>query len=443
MGGCSNYPPMRQSQIHYLTVALFVGIASLNSIACRPIPQRRGLLEEQLPGAKVSSRTLRIMLVEFLPNYAHRIELTADQILSQTDAPAIRRHALLWKINGISAGFGAASRPDPLAAFLDLWVLVRQTRFLFESSLDSPQFGPWQGEAIAACQVLESELKAIHDKLDVDDNLGATFVENTVLHQPLRDLYFQRAPLMTQNVERITEPNRELLDIVASLQQDIDEVQRVSALYAEFIPKQARWQAELFAMDADEIPVVQTSLSQLQLTTQAAQQISETAMSLETTLEQELQALPDLIDHQRVAVTEDLERMRVATLADLRQERKAIMDALHDEQMAVSQLVQNTADQTTRQADHIVQRGVSSSQVAGEQLLDRAAIYLAFLLGTAGLLLGLTLLWLKIQLGSSSRRRRAPQVDHDRFGASNSPGFAWPVTAMDAPQTTTNSRRAA
>jgi hypothetical protein len=433
---------MRHPQFITITLAVLGGLTVLSSIACRPVPQRRGLLEEQLPGAKVSSRTLRIMLVEFLPNYAHRIELTADQIMSQTEDPAILQNALLWKINGISAGFGAASRPDALAAFLDLWVLVRQTRFLFESSWDSPQFGLWQGEAIAACRALESELKAIHEKLDVDDNLGATFVENTVMHQPLQDLYFQRAPLMTQNVEKITEPNRELLEVVSSLQQDIDEVQRVSALYAEFIPKQARWQAELLAMEAEDFPVVQTSLNQLMLTTQAANQIAETALDLEVALESELKALPNLIDQQRTAITNDLERMRVATFADLQQERKAIMDSLHAEQVAVSEQVQRTADRATLQADQIVQRGVASSQVAGERLLDRAAIYLAALVGIAGLLIVLALFWLKIQKRQPQRRRRNSKLDPNIANASTRE-FAWPTSSRDAPGTESEPRRAA
>ena len=433
---------MRYPQLLYFMLAFGSGLILLSCVACRSVPQRRGLLEEQLPTAKVSSRTLRIMLVEFLPNYAHRIELTADQIMSQTEDPAILRNALLWKINGISAGFGAASRPDPLAAFLDLWVLVRQTRYLFESSQEAPQFGPWQREAIAACQVLENELKAIHEKLDVDDNLGATFVENTVRHLPLQDLYFQRAPLMTQNVEKITEPNRELLEVVSSLQQDIDEVQRVSALYAEFIPKQARWQAELLAMEAEEFPVVQTSLNQLMLTTQAANQIAETALGLEVQLETQLEALPNLIDRQRTAISQDLERMRRDTLTDLQQERKVILASLHDEQVEVSERVQETADRASQRADQIVQHGIASSQAAGEQLLDRAAVYMAALLGTAGLLTVLTLLWLKIQKRQSLRRRRNSTLDHD---SANPPtiDFVWPTSNRDKPSTDQKSRRAA
>lgn len=357
------------------------------------MPQRRGLLEDNLPEAKVSSRTLRIMVVEFLPNYAHRIEVTADTILSQTDDPRLIKNALLWKINGISAGFGAASRPDALAAFLDMWVLVHQSRQLFETSLAPPQFGPWQGQAIAACRLLENQLAAIHDKLEVDDTLGATFVAETVRKQPLNDLYFQRAPLMTQNFERIQERDRELLEVISSLQQDVDEIQRVSALYAEFLPKQSRWQAELLAMDAARFPIIQASMTQIRGATQAANQIATTASRLESTLESELAAIPATLDLQREAVMQHLDQMRVETLERLTEERRQVMNSIHEEQELVSKMVQTTASQVTSKADQIVQRGIQSSQVTGEQWIDRAAIYLSALLGVASLI-GLMLVWL-------------------------------------------------
>ena len=42
------------------------------------------------------------------------------RILARTSQPNVRRNALLWKKNGIAAAFRAASRRDPLAAYLDL-----------------------------------------------------------------------------------------------------------------------------------------------------------------------------------------------------------------------------------------------------------------------------------------------------------------------------------
>jgi hypothetical protein len=79
-----------------------------------------GLLEQTAPSINVSSRKLRVLLTDYVSQFADRIEQAADEILSQTSDPQIRRNALLWKSNAMTACFRAALRPDPLAAYLDI-----------------------------------------------------------------------------------------------------------------------------------------------------------------------------------------------------------------------------------------------------------------------------------------------------------------------------------
>ena len=55
-----------------------------------------------------------------------QIEAAADEIRGRSDDPAIRRAALLWKMEGVPTVYRAAFRPSPVAAAVDLWALTEQ-----------------------------------------------------------------------------------------------------------------------------------------------------------------------------------------------------------------------------------------------------------------------------------------------------------------------------
>jgi hypothetical protein len=373
-----------------------LGTVALLLCSCGTLPRQEGLLEEAVPDSKISSRKLRAMITEYVPSYAHKIESTADLILAQSQDPAIRQNALLWKINAISAGFGAASRPDPLASYVDLWVLTRQMGDMFNSHATQPYFGPWQAEAIASCRELDHRLLEINDILGSHLNYVPKFVDKTASQYPMSDLYFQRAPLATQNIEKLAEPNREILHVLTSMQDDVKDMQRLSALYAEFIPKQARWQAELLALTVHQTPVMKSALEELGLASQSMSQLAFSAGQLQGTVDREFQRLPSLVDQQRRLATVDLERVQSSTIAELRLEREAVIQAIHEEQLAVSEWVKATANSTADRADVIVQKGIYQSEDVAERMLDRMTLYGCTLLAAAVVLGLLFVLWFRL-----------------------------------------------
>ena len=375
-------------------LALAVGAVCLS--ACTTVPQQEGLLEAEIPHSKISSRNLRAMVSEYVPSYAHKIEATADTILASSQDATIRKNALLWKINAISAGFGAASRPDPLASYCDLWVLTRQMKYLFQSATDHPQFGPWQEDVIIACEQLDVRLVEINSKLDPNLTYVESFIEKTAQQHPMSDLYFDRTPIATENIEKIHQPKHELLHVLASMQDDVKDMQRLSALYAEYLPKQARWQAELLALGMNQSPIVNAALANFTVASQAMHQIALSANEMQNTVDQQLAAIPAVVDHQRQQATADLAQMQAAALAQIRTEREAVMQAVHQEQLAVRQWVQATATSSADRADAITQKRIVQSAGEAELLLDRAAYYSGTFLGVAGFLGFLFFAWFRI-----------------------------------------------
>jgi hypothetical protein len=121
---------------------------------CQQMHASEGLLETTVPHSALSSVKLRALLNDFIPRFSDQVEESADRILAESTDPEIQRNALLWKSNSISACFQAASRTDPLAAYLDVWILCRQMTQLIEAPSPSPYFGTSQGLAVPTSRQL-------------------------------------------------------------------------------------------------------------------------------------------------------------------------------------------------------------------------------------------------------------------------------------------------
>lgn len=128
---------------------------------CKTVAPPKGLLEQQAVPTNLTSRELRSLLDDYVVRYATQIEETADRIISRSDDVSVRKHALLWKINGISACFQAASRSDPLAAYVDIWILNKQSIALFERTDRPSPFGEWQDLAVETVYRQEAPLREI------------------------------------------------------------------------------------------------------------------------------------------------------------------------------------------------------------------------------------------------------------------------------------------
>jgi hypothetical protein len=342
---------------------------------CRRIPTQQGMLERDSNSAHISSHQMRVMVNEFVVYFADRIELRADQILAEASDPAIRKNALRWKINGISACFQAASRDDPLGAYLDVWILNRQMTQLFDSPEVSDQFGPWQSVARTECHALEKRLQFINQAIGGKLRIGEDFVTKFANDYPLTSLYFDREPIASRYIEEVEQPTREMFQVIANLDANVDELRKLSILFAGHLPKQARWEAELLLIDTIQQPFTQRPLQDLSQAAAAAAQIASLTEAIPQMVERERLALQGLVTSERRETIRELERMRRDTVLQLegeraivldgvREERQAVLAALHDERIEISHEMNaelsralQAADSITRQrAEELVQQ---------------------------------------------------------------------------------------
>jgi len=387
---------------------------------CQKVPTHQGLLETTTPETTLSSRKLRSLLTDYVPRFAIQIEETADQILAESTDAEIRRNALLWKSNAISACFQAAARPDSLAAFLDVWILNRQMTQLFEHPPENPHFGPWQELAIQTSRQLELPLRDIQSKLGTGAipggkgvTLGEDFVADFALKYPVRSLYFDRQSLAAPFIQQVSEETREVLQVVSGLNENLTELQRLLALYAEFLPKQARWQSELLLLSSTSSAVLAEPLREVAVISRAMDRLATTAESSPALLERERLALHEIVADERAVIMQDIERMRGETLEQLTSERVAVLSALREERNQVGQMVAVVTDNTLDKMDQVIEQRTHDATATGGRLLEKAMERILWLVVVGGILTLLMLLVVQRILRQRPAAARNRSLDDD------------------------------
>jgi hypothetical protein len=127
-------------------VQILIGLIAALTIGCQTVQFKSRLMEKNKSEGtqyKKSAAELRIYLDELTGIFSGTIEQAADQIIAASPANEIKRHALLWKINGIPAAYGALFQPDPAIAIIDTWSFSMQMVDYFERGPGKADFGLW------------------------------------------------------------------------------------------------------------------------------------------------------------------------------------------------------------------------------------------------------------------------------------------------------------
>ena len=357
---------------------LLMSLAFLNVFfhsGCQLTMQERGFLEKSGAEIQLSSKQLRVLVNDFTLRYVTHIEQTCDRVLSKSPSVDVRRNALLWKINGINATFRAASRDDPMGAFLDLWILVKQTDDLLVRK-GSMLFGSASLATLNQGEAFENRLRTIQatigreiPKLNKVTELGEPFAEKFANKFPIEDLYFDRESAKSHYIDAVQANLNEPIEVLGRLEVNIDELQGLLRLYAEFLPKQARWEAELLTLDVIEMEPFTESLADLKQTTVAAESISQTVAQLPGLIDQERQAVEFAIDDQRKKTVQQIEAMRVNTIVQLQEERRLVLETVNQERVLATEDLKPQLDKTISSIDDLSKKRTEEAARYGESLL--------------------------------------------------------------------------
>jgi len=256
----------------------------------------------------------------------------------------LRRNALQWLTNGIPAMQQALFEPDPLAALVDAWFLVAQMRGYFATA--AARGIPQRQVALVnrVLDAMESDIRLIIDNAGPDTSYeaGRELIYARVGDYPIDASFVSRRGSTAFLAEFTARSGGGALKSIGAITETVEDLVARIDLDAEYLPKQARWLAMLFALDGgyDAIPASVKNLDYVEF---VAGDIERLTSLVET--------LPDLVTAERIAVLEALDGHIARTLAfldqqrttlmndDVQAEREAVLSALAGERVAVLEAI--------------------------------------------------------------------------------------------------------
>jgi len=326
--------------------------------SCIPkIKEQTGYMEEA--EIDIGAYELRLRMNEFANSFAGVIEIAADQIISDSDDPQIDRKALLWKMRAIPAGFKAAFAPDPLLALIDSWVLCKQMVIYFEEGPGKNSFGKWQYIAVDASNELESEIEEIAKKSAGKEKVVEAEEEFDVWARknPIESPLFIRKSALDFEAEFLGKEKFDLSRSFQTVNEGMTDLRNRMSVYTEYLPKQARWQAEYFTGELLGTEILQDSLMTVN------DSLSRITAFIENS--------PKMLDEDILLMIESIADQRTATFEDLRKERIEVIEAIQEERVAVLAAIRQERIESFKDLDAIISKTLENSFLQANKMVDR------------------------------------------------------------------------
>lgn len=316
---------------------------------------------------------IRLRMRALVVPFSGAVVDSADRILAGTTNRAAHREALLWKIEGVPAIRAALFRPDPYAAVVDIWVLTFQMTDYFESGHGKQALGESAPIAIETCQEMEAQVDAIAASLTKSGDVSNVrkFARQWAEEHPIHHSIGGREALVSREVERNLPESFSIQEAATDTLATLDDLTRRLDLYSSQLFDQARWQAELIAMDLASDYQLEKAMPLAERAIKSAEQATTTVDRLAPAVEQSLNVardIPKLVTSEREAAVkamhDEIDRTiqqvhdeRVIVLEQVDKEREVAMKQLHDSLSAQATQLASDADQlATRKIDYTMQR---------------------------------------------------------------------------------------
>jgi hypothetical protein len=305
---------------HCLLLGLMVVLYGCASGTTNKANSMKAAKNVQVTAAELSASNQSLLSL-----YSAEIENAADKIILQSPSPATRRQALMWKAEAIPVLQRSLLNTDPVAATVDTWAFILQMTAYMEQPAVKQTWGESYPIVAETLQNMETQMvQLIQAAAPTADVAHARQrVASWANAHPIRFGLSGRQSADAELIRRTKQSDMGAVASVRALAESIGDLTARLDSYNAYLPKQARWQAELLAGDVARDPQVATAMSNLNTVSNA---LEKTSSSMEH--------MPDLVEQTRKAVLADIDGQRLATQAFLRQERLETLAALGRERIA-------------------------------------------------------------------------------------------------------------
>jgi hypothetical protein len=350
-----------KKRISQLTFAnLLAATVSLLLVSCESKAPTRGALHDQIhPQADiaVNSEQARLRMRPLVVPFCGELEAAADQIIAGTTNQAIRRNALLWKIEAVPLIRQTLFHANPFVALGDTWVFLWQMTDYFQNGPGKQALGDSAPIAVAACKNLENQLTEVAKSFTHSGNVTdiRTFVEKFAVDHPIHQSIAGRESVVAYLTKRRLQETFSAPEAASDLVVTMDDMSRRMDIYSGQLPKQSRWEAELFSMELANQYQAENAMPMAQ---KAVQSLADTAGAIDRVvvpLERAaitLESAPVTIAKERAAAQQDLHEEITRAFQFEEQELKTTLDQLtkqltNERVAALLELHQNIAEERT------------------------------------------------------------------------------------------------
>ncbi len=318
-------------------IAVLIVFVSTLVIVCATAP-RQSALTVKFENVAKNIEEIRAVLHRNTARFAAAIEKSADKIKEKTGDEKIKRNTLLWKMYGIPAVHQAAFNPDPVAGFLDMKTLLVQMYDFFATGAGKHVFGEWQSIALNDLEEYHRELDDVMSNMTKSGDITVLqeYIRSWADGNPIEDLYFQRTSFTVLLDSLMYNEKRGLFDATGMIADGVNDLSGRLNIYTEYLPRQARWQAEYLLL-----------VESTQLTND----------------------LIDSLEFQLNAMLDSINMQRIATLHEMQRERIVLTDFIETERIAFVQDLNTLMDRLLDPVHNIVDRLRGAAILAGIMLI--------------------------------------------------------------------------
>jgi hypothetical protein len=316
-------------------------------VGCKSGAPRRGVLKRDIhpqEDVAVNTEQARLRVRVLVEPFCGSLESAADQIMASNTNQAIRREALVWKIQAVPTMGETLFHSNPFLALGDAWVFLWQMTDYFQDGPGKQALGDSAPIAVATCASLEKELTEVAASFTHSGDVAdiRTFIQKWAGDHPIRHSIAGRESVEGYFTKRKLQETFSAPEAAGDFVVTTDDMSRRLDAYSGQLLNQSRWQAELFAMDLtgeypleNIIPLVENTMQSVALAASAAGQavgpLEKTAAALEELLEtiakeratgvraihEEVSRTIQFGQQEQVAISNELTKQRLAALLEL------------------------------------------------------------------------------------------------------------------------------
>jgi len=357
-------------------MALLCGICVvLGTAGCISTPTKSPLMEQSDNLIDITSVQLRGQLYDFTSRYTVIIGGAADRIIDESDDPVVRQWALTWKIKSIPEAHQAAFKPDPVSGFLDTAVLCGQMRSFFTEGGGSNLFGEQQYIAIEAAERVDRDIWSLAESLTLrDPSLAREEVGEFVAEHPIDDIYFMRESINPLLATLSKGRDGGAGAVIGGLSESVDDLSKRLTIYAAHLPNEARWQAQLAALEMVKHPPMKDSLLALESFAESHKLFADSVAAALDLISEERELAFDELELLSQRRIDDVNHQRIESIAFLQAEREVVMQVIEAQMELALQRISKERDDTLDRLDQMIETTVASSFDHAGDLADRLFI---------------------------------------------------------------------